>query len=117
MERGARMARTRTSACGWRRSLRMDPSRWPELRAILESTLELPAGERLRRAAQVCGADAELHAELVSLLSAHDDATFLEMPGGALRDSWPGRRLGAWLLTRRLGEGGMAAVYEAERAD
>ena len=57
--------------------------------------------------------------EVEALLASHDEAEYLEAPLWSLDDSDPmiGTAIGAWTLTDRIGEGGMGAVYRAERAD
>src|SRR5438105_3452422 len=95
----------------------MDPARWPEARGILESTLVLPAEERLQFVAAKCGGDSQLRDAVLSLISGYNAAAFLESPMEAAHDPWPNRLLGPWLLGARLGQGGMGAVYEAVRAD
>jgi eukaryotic-like serine/threonine-protein kinase len=99
------------------------PAHWPAIKALFESTAELPAAERapLITAAAL---DADAHAELLSLLQHHDLAgngpAFLAEPaaqalaGGAARI---GQRLGAWEVVRAIGSGGMGEVFEARRAD
>ena len=105
-----------------------DLSRWPEAEALLDRVLELRPEQR--------GAymdsevrDPELRAALDAILAEADD-DFLE-PAGALNnpvfqdlesgleDESPAlpRRVGAYRLTREIGRGGMARVFEAERVD
>ncbi|GAB5537774.1 MAG: hypothetical protein Rubg2KO_40230 [Rubricoccaceae bacterium] len=63
--------------------------------------------------------DAALRREVDALLASHDEAEYLEAPLVSREDTDPmlGQTIGAWTLTGHLGEGGMGAVYRAERAD
>ncbi|MEO0557547.1 MAG: serine/threonine-protein kinase [Bacteroidota bacterium] len=63
--------------------------------------------------------DAALRREVDALLASHDEADYLEAPLVSREDADPmlGQTLGAWTLSKRIGEGGMGAVYRAERAD
>ncbi len=67
----------------------------------------------------VCGGNAELRAEVESLLKAHDEASgFLptvERPKPADTGETLGSRIGPYKLLQKLGEGGMGAVYMAEQ--
>jgi len=55
--------------------------RWDEMTSIFADAAELPPAERAAFVAQACGTDAELRAEVESLLAPHDgDAKFLESP-------------------------------------
>lgn len=59
----------------------MDPERWQKIEAAFHAALECPAGRREAFLHDLCGGDAELAAEVESLL-AHDDsqASFIERP-------------------------------------
>ena len=55
--------------------------RWNAIMAIFADAVERPPAERAAFVAEACGSDAELRAEVESLLAAHDgDADFLEAP-------------------------------------
>ena len=75
---------------------------------------------------KACGGDAGLRSEVATLLGAADDseAYFAQLAGrvslSAMADDEPlpaDKIIGAWRLVRRIGSGGMGAVYLAERAD
>ncbi len=97
----------------------MQPDRWQRMRSILQAVLAAEPEERKERLAGLCGEDAELRAEIESLLGAHEEAVgFLSGPA---EDSEPasldGQRIGPYQVLKRLGAGGMGAVYLAVRAD
>ena len=107
--------------------------RWTRVKQITSDALERPDSDRLPWLAEACAGDEPLRLEVESLLSAHARAgDFLETPaiaaGGAaeavatatLPGSLPavaGRPIGPYRIIRELGQGGMAVVYLAERAD
>jgi serine/threonine protein kinase len=94
---------------------------------VFAAALEREGAERDVFLADACAEDNDLKSEVHSLLAAHDGAGgFIETPAtpeftGILptRDepSLEGRRVGPYQLVRRLGQGGMGAVYLADRAD
>ena len=96
---------------------------WRAVDAIFADAIERPPAERAGFVAAACGTDAELRAEVESLLAAHDsDADFLETPHAAAvgLDSPPlAERLqqalgAAFRLERELAGGGMSRVFVAE---
>lgn len=106
----------------------MTPERWQQVRQVLSAVVALPANLRKDFLETSCGGDTELHAEVESLLVAHEQAQsqFLETPVINLRSlpaSVPvvatraGRRIGSYLVIEELGRGGMGEVYRAVRAD
>lgn len=88
--------------------------RWARVEAVFHEVVDLDDREaRVRRLHELCGTDAALLAEVKVLLEG-DDALRAEVAGD---DPHLGLRLGAYTLTRLLGRGGMAAVYEGQRVD
>ena len=97
---------------------------WQRIKALFEALIDRPAAEHetaidaALQAGQLSRADA---AELRSLLAHHQGLAGTQAPDflqAAPRPaSMEGRQCGAWLLTRRVGAGGMGEVFEAERAD
>ena len=118
----------------------MTPERWQKIEELFQAALDLPEDERRSFVVNACNGDAELCAQVESLIAQHDEAgDFIEAP--AIVESrarftvspddtipttaWPslpedpavGRRMGAYRVVRELGRGGMGAVYLAERDD
>jgi eukaryotic-like serine/threonine-protein kinase len=105
----------------------MPSDRGIEIREVFEAALATPDEERPRFLEQSCAGKPELRAEVDSLLEAgvHVDE-FLEHPPVADWSAIPdlmithsviGYRLGPYRITRAIGRGGLAAVYEAIRVD
>ncbi len=98
--------------------------RWATVEALFDASSALPFAERAAFLDKSCGSDAELRAEVVSLLQ-HDTSD--EPPGmDAIRASAAnllheepqlGTTLGPYRIEREVGRGGMAVVYLASRAD
>lgn len=103
----------------------MNPDRWKRTEAVLGAVLDAPPDARLAVLLAECGDDADLLAEVRSLLAAHDADVRWQPPtapadvqAGAPREA-PGadRRIGAYRVERLIGRGGMGAVYLAHRAE
>jgi tetratricopeptide (TPR) repeat protein len=109
--------------------LRALSDRWPALSALLDEALALPAPDRAAWLASLAGDRAELKDTLRELLEAHAGvetgdflATLPKLHGAASAaagggELTPGLMVGPYRLIAELGQGGMGAVWLAERAD
>ena len=105
----------------------MTSERWDRLTAIFHAAAELDPVERQAFLDEACGDDAVLRREVERLIAVEGRVgRFIEVPailGGARLEPRReeavavGRRVGAFRVVRDIGEGGMGAVYLAERAD
>lgn len=105
----------------------MTTARWQRVRELFDSVCEMGAAERDAYLSEACVDDAELRAEVESILEGSDRApTFLdgfaadafpELLDTAGAESMKGRRVGAYELVRPIAAGGMGDVFLAERAD
>src|SRR5258708_1026169 len=106
----------------------MDSERWQQFKQIFQAVLDLPLADRAAYVQEACGQDEELRRDIVSLLESEErSADFLgeaavEYVSGAfadddLPDTYIGRRIGPYQIGRKIGTGGMGAVYLAERVD
>jgi hypothetical protein len=93
----------------------VDPDRWQRAKELFGSALAREPAERSAFLAQACGGDETLREEIESLLAAHEEAG--TTAGSSAKDSLSGRRIGPYQLMHRIGQGGMAMVYLATRAD
>lgn len=92
----------------------MNGERWQEIKAILESALQLDSAKRSAYLDQACSSDPSLRREVDSLLSADERAqsSFLQSPplGTKLE---PGTLIGNYEIQTLIGAGGMGEVYRA----
>jgi serine/threonine-protein kinase len=104
----------------------MNPERWRQVREVFDAVCETEdAGERRTILDAMCGEDAELRREVLTLLAAEDAAPAgLDTPGagllGALLVADPagaGSVVGPYRLVRHIATGGMGSVYLGQRAD
>lgn len=96
---------------------------WDQAKEILALAFEQTADERSAFVRKACGDDAELLAEVQSLLLNYDGADSLleNSPAANVLSFRPlvmtGKRIGAYRIIREIGHGGMAMVYLGERDD
>ena len=99
----------------------MAPKRWERIKQVLEECLERPPEERTAYLDGACGEDREMRREVESLVSSYESAgDLLEEPAlgrGEEPEPCEGRQVGPYRILREIGEGGMARVYLAVRAD
>lgn len=106
----------------------MNPTRWAKISEIIETALDKEETERSSYLTQVCGEDTALREEVESLLSYEDGENtnifdknqinaLLFAEDSKLTNSFIGKQIGKYKLTEMLGEGGMGAVFLADRTD
>ncbi|PYV51975.1 MAG: hypothetical protein DMG98_25105, partial [Acidobacteria bacterium] len=107
----------------------LTPERWQKIKELFSLALEREPSQRVTFLYEACGGDEALRAEVESLLASaeSEEATTREVfkavssqPAasvGEAEDPMIGRRVGDYRIERRIGYGGMAAVYLASRDD
>jgi eukaryotic-like serine/threonine-protein kinase len=103
------------------------PDRWKQVKGVLEAALDRSVEERGALVEAACMGDAELRAEVESLLAsaaaAHEfletaaDPALLRPPAEKRPEARAGARIGPYRVLSEIGRGGMGAVYLAERDD
>ena len=94
----------------------MTDDRWLRVKALFQAAVERPPGERAAFVAAEAGDDAQLRAEVESLLAADagDDGQLDRLPiAGAVHFSSPPRRIGPYEIVGLIGAGSMGEVYRA----
>ena len=108
----------------------LTPQRWQKIKELFSLALEREPEQRAALLDEVCEGDEALRTEVESLLASAQSeqaATWQVFKSVSTQPSSPavgdaedpmiGRRVGDYRIERRIGYGGMAAVYLASRAD
>ena len=105
----------------------MTPDRWQRVKDVFSAASALDEPQRARYLDEACADDAELRAEVASLLDAHNHAdAIVDRPAAAYVHSSAlfagvdrriGQRVGPYEIVALIGHGGMGEVYRARRVD
>src|SRR5580704_1799893 len=102
----------------------VEPKTWHRIEDVFLRAIDVPPEKRLRFLDSVCAGDAELRAEVDSLLAQNrgeDDALSHALAQEAALLLKPpvleGQRMGSYRILSAIGRGGMGAVYLAVRDD
>jgi len=98
----------------------MRPEQWQRLEAAFQEAIELDAPARSAFLQRLQSEDPALHIELVAMLAAdqHAESGLQRLADDAVLavpELMEGQRIGVWRVVRRIGTGGMGAVYLAQR--
>src|SRR5712692_7859043 len=104
----------------------MESERWRQIETLFHRVLDCEPRRRAVFLDSACAGDASLRMEIESLLSSYEKGSFTETPAFAegiklLEEneerSRTGQNIGPYRVIRKIGQGGMGAVYLAARAD
>jgi len=105
----------------------MDSSRWERIQTLFHQAADLPPADRPSFLRSACDGDIDLEAEVLELLREDTagasllDLGLAQVAYDLVEDGHSGalpfEEVGPYRILRVLGEGGMGAVYLAERAD
>ncbi|KAA6456649.1 hypothetical protein DYQ86_24600 [Acidobacteria bacterium AB60] len=102
--------------------MRLSTGNLQRIESIFNQALALPEGDRAGLIESLCDGEAQLMAEVSSLLRACAEeeltsAASLRLRLGEGSSNEEGKRVGAYEIDRLIGRGGMGAVYIAHRVD
>jgi serine/threonine-protein kinase len=104
----------------------MDSQRWRRIEEVFSAAVDLPSGDREAFVVRACADDALLRDNVFRLLNSDQSVTSalrgaIESAASELLDEQVtallGTQIGPWQLRRFIAQGGMGAVYLAERTD
>src|SRR6266851_1344434 len=94
----------------------MAAERWSTIERLYHEACARPAEDRSAFLSQACRGDEALRHDVESLLAHDGDASFLSTPAATVGDGRAlhiGQTLGSYVISARIGEGGMGEVYQA----
>jgi serine/threonine protein kinase len=93
----------------------MLPEQQQEIRRIFAKAIAVPGRERMAYLRETCAGRPEVFEEVARLLDAHDEVQSLLIEPSAIvgTETTESRRIGRYVIYKRLGHGAMGTVYEA----
>jgi eukaryotic-like serine/threonine-protein kinase len=95
----------------------VNPEKWEQMKGLFATALERDPGERAEFLQKACGENEALRAEVERLLRSYELNKSVSIGEAAETDEFAGRKIGPYQLIRKIGTGGMGAVYLGARAD
>ncbi|MCY7377233.1 MAG: protein kinase [Pyrinomonadaceae bacterium] len=95
----------------------MTPERWQKVKDIFSEAVDLKTEDRAKFLDEAINGDGEMRREVEELLAADADAKTLFNGFSLVPPDKIKNKIGNYQIIKKIGEGGMGAVYLAERAD